>query len=217
MAEPIASADTRQRLLDAAGEVFAEQGFRATTVRAICQRARANIAAVNYHFGDKERLYAAVLQYAHRCAMDTYPLEQGLPEAATAAQRLQAFIQSFLLRLFDEGSPAWHGKLMAREMIEPTHALDALVETEIRPRAEQLAAIVRALVGPQMSDEQVQMCAMSIVGQCLFYHHARPLIRRLNPAQRFTAREVADLAAHITQFSLSALHHFAQPEERARP
>ncbi|MGE3538946.1 MAG: CerR family C-terminal domain-containing protein [Candidatus Tectimicrobiota bacterium] len=213
MAEPVSAADTRQRLLEAAGEVFAEQGFRATTVREICQRARANIAAVNYHFGDKEHLYAEVLRYAHRCAMDKYPPELGLPETAAATQRLRAFIQSFLLRIFDEGSPAWHGKLMAREMIEPTQALDTLVDTEIRPRAEQLAAIVRLLSGPQMSEDQVQMCAMSIVGQCVFYHHARPLIVRLNPAQRFTAQEVARLAEHITQFSLAALQHLARPGE----
>ena len=48
--------NTRQRVLEAAGEVFAERGFRAATVREICQRAKANLAAVNYHFGDKERL-----------------------------------------------------------------------------------------------------------------------------------------------------------------
>ncbi|MGA9754367.1 MAG: TetR family transcriptional regulator, partial [Desulfobaccales bacterium] len=60
-AEIPASNETRQRLLEAAGEVFAKKGFRNTTIREICRRARANLAAVNYHFGDKERLYLAVL------------------------------------------------------------------------------------------------------------------------------------------------------------
>ena len=49
--------DTKERLMEVAGQVFAEKGFRDATVREICQRAGANLAAVNYHFGDKERLY----------------------------------------------------------------------------------------------------------------------------------------------------------------
>ena len=74
--------ETRQRLLEAAGEVFAERGFRAATVRVICQRAKANIAAVNYYFGDKERLYTAVLQYAFGCALERYPVLLDLDEQA---------------------------------------------------------------------------------------------------------------------------------------
>ena len=138
--------ETRQRLLEAAGEVFAERGFRATTVREICHRAKANLAAVNYHFGDKERLYAAVLQYTFRYAIEKYPLDLGLGAEATAEERLQAFIRSHLFGFLDEGLPAWHGKLMAREMAEPTGMLDTLVEPMIRPKAELLWASTRELL-----------------------------------------------------------------------
>src|ERR671922_420589 len=101
--------DTRQRLLEAAGEVFAGRGFRAATVCDICQRAGANVAAVNYYFGDKEHLYAAVLRYTFRYAIQKYPPTLGLGAAATAEERLQAFIRSFLLRLLGKGLPAWPG------------------------------------------------------------------------------------------------------------
>jgi AcrR family transcriptional regulator len=60
---------TRQRLLEAAGEIFAEQGFRKATVRDICARADANVASVKYHFGDKEKLYSEILRFAHGCAI----------------------------------------------------------------------------------------------------------------------------------------------------
>lgn len=204
-------ADTRQRLLDAAGEVFAERGFRTATVREICRRARANVAAVNYHFGDKAGLYAAVLRYAHRCALAKYPPDLQAGAGATAEQQLHAFIEAFVRRIFDDGQPAWHGKLISREMIEPTPALDVLVEEEIRPQAEQLTAIVRALLGPGASEEQVRLSMMSIVGQCVFYHHARPLLSRLFPAQQYTSGDIARLTEHITRFSLGALRHGAGP------
>jgi AcrR family transcriptional regulator len=115
------------------GEVFAERGFRAATVRDICQRVRANIAAVNYHFGDKERLYAAVLQFAQRRAREKYRPDLE-PHAAIAEERLHAFVRSFLLHIFGEGQPAWHGKLWSHEMIEPTRALDDLVENGDSPQ-----------------------------------------------------------------------------------
>src|SRR5580692_3171625 len=135
-------AATRRYLLEAAAEVFAEVGFRAATVRQICLRAGANIAAVNYHFGDKEKLYRAVLQETFQASVKKYPADFGLPPKATPEQRLRAFIQSFLLRIFSEGPSARHGKLMAREMIEPTGALDAIVKDEIRPMSDVLNSIV---------------------------------------------------------------------------
>ena len=62
--------DTKTRLLEAAGEEFAEKGFEGATIRSIIERAKANIAAVNYHFGDKERLYIQAVIEAHRCGID---------------------------------------------------------------------------------------------------------------------------------------------------
>ena len=197
--------ETRQRLLEAAAEVFAERGFRNTTIREICRRAQANLAAVNYHFGDKERLYAAVMDYAHACALEKYPLAQRESRDVPAAQRLQAFIQYLLFSVFDKGAPAWLGKLMAREMIEPTSALDALVESIILPMSQKLGAIVRELLGTAVTDEGVHRCQMSIIGQCLHYRNARPVIQRIFPEQQYTQEDIALLADHITRFSLSAL------------
>src|SRR5437660_978544 len=117
--------ETRDRLLEAAGEVFAEHGFRDATIREICEKANANVAAVNYHFGDKEELYAAVFDYARTCAVAQF--NESVSPAIPAEERLRVFIRAVLTRFFDQGRPAWLGKLVAREMIEPTKALDALV------------------------------------------------------------------------------------------
>src|SRR3990170_6104794 len=93
------SSATESRLLEAAGEIFAEVGYRAATVRQICEKAGANIAAVNYHFGDKEGLYMAVLRSVPDAHAEKYPAAHGLKPGASAAQKLSAYIQSLLHRV----------------------------------------------------------------------------------------------------------------------
>jgi AcrR family transcriptional regulator len=202
--------DTRHRLLDAAGGVFAAQGFQRATVREICHKAQANVAAINYHFRDKEGLYDAVLRESHREAHEKYPPTLGLGPNPTPQERLYAFVRSFLLRLFDPGRPAWHGLLMAREMVEPTAAFAAVIEESTRPRYDLLKEIVRNLLGPEESEERVWLCANSVLGQCLHYHHARHVLARLHGQLPACMRDVGVLADHIVEFSLGAMEHTLQ-------
>lgn len=197
--------ETRLQLLEAAAEVFAQRGFDAATVREICDKAGANIASVNYHFRDKETLYAEVLKHALNRANAKYPAGAGLKPNASVEQRLRSFVHSFLLRIFEEGPHAWHGKLMLREMVKPTAALDALVEAEISPMAGRLQGIVREIRGNKATAAEVRLSAMSVVSQILFYHHCRPVVTRMFPDLKFDRREIDRLAEHITEFSLAAL------------
>ncbi len=201
--------------MEAAGEVFAEKGYRDTTVREICQQANANVAAVNYYFGDKQRLYADVLRYAHQCSGAARQSEIAAAERRSPEVRLQGFVEAFLGHIFNEGRAAWHGKLMAREMMEPTQALDALVEERVRPMAHELESITRELIGPEATTEQVRLCVVSVVGQCLHYHHSRPVICRLYPELDFGARDITVLVRHITRFSLSAIKSMASLSDDA--
>lgn len=201
---------TRQRLLEAAGEVFAEQGFRAATIRDICRQARANIAAVNYHFGDKMKMYAEVLKYAYEKARAKYPSELG-PQA-TPEQRLQAFVQALVYRILDETRLAWHGKLMFREMMEPTEALQTLVEEAIRPEFERLRTVVAELLGPGADIESVLQSVWSVTGQCLFYYHARHIIAVLRPKGAYSQQDMQRIADHVVKFSLSAIRCIEKPK-----
>jgi hypothetical protein len=139
----------------------------------------------------------------------------GVKPGAPAAEHLRAFVLSLLLRIFDQGPIAWHGKLMAREMIDPTGALAIVVQERLRPMAEQLKGLVRELLGPGASAEQVRWCGCSIVSQCVFYHHCRPAICQVFPEQKFGLPDIERLADHITEFSLAALQQIAQ-ESRAK-
>jgi AcrR family transcriptional regulator len=203
---------TEQRLLEAAGEIFAECGYQLATTRQICEKAGANVAAINYYFGDKEGLYMAVLRSVPRVQGEKYPSDLGLSLGATVEQKLRAYVRSLLHRVFDEGRPGWHTKLIAREMIEPTPALDMLVEEAARPMHQELATIVRELLGSGGTQEIVRLCTLSIMSQCVYYHHARSVIRRLYPEQKYGIEDINRLADHITKFSLGALKAFSQTD-----
>ena len=196
--------DTRSRLLQAAGELFARKGFRGATVRRISERARANIAAVRYHFGGKEELYAAVLQHTFASANRKYPPNHNLPDDADPASRLHTFIRSLLLRILDAGRPAWHGKLMVREITDPTPVLDQVVEEMIRPLYAHLTAIIGDLIEDKADEESIRLCAMSIMGQCLFYRNSRSVVSRLLKKD-YEPADIERFADHITTFSLRAL------------
>src|SRR5258706_12204509 len=159
---------TRARLLDAAGEVFAERGFRSATIREICRRAKANVAAAHYHFGDKEALYFALLKTCADDALKRFPPTLGLSDSATAEEKLHAFVRSFLFRIADKGRPAWHGRLMAREMAEPTTALDGLINDVYRPLITQAEGIVGELMGRNPNDDVWVKGTRSILGQCVY-------------------------------------------------
>jgi AcrR family transcriptional regulator len=202
---------TRERLLEAAGEVFAQHGYRDGTIHEICRRAEANIAAVNYHFGDKQKLYAEVFRYAHRRASEQHSVFGDAPPGAPAEQRLHAYVRSFLGRILGEGRPAWHGILISREIAEPSGMLESVYEEEIRPRHEYLEKVVREIAGAGMPRARIRLCVFSIVGQCMFYRLARPALTSLYPDQRLDASSADRLAEHITQFSLGALHAMREP------
>jgi TetR/AcrR family transcriptional regulator, regulator of cefoperazone and chloramphenicol sensitivity len=160
---------------------------------------------VNYYFGDKEALYRDVLEHAHAIALQRYPPDLGTTPDAPPEERLRAFVRAFLLRLLDDGVPAWLGKLMAREMIEPTSALDGLVETTLRPMFQRLVGIVGEIAGPAADPKQVRLCAQSVVGQCIFYRHAQECLRRLGRDAESGQGKAERVAEHVTRFSLAAI------------
>jgi AcrR family transcriptional regulator len=207
--------DTRARLLEAAAEVFAEVGYRKATVQEICRQAQANIAAVNYHFGDKRNLYMEVLRESHRRATEKFGPEPDLV-TGTPAARLERFVGGFLRRILDPERPALHGRLMAREMMEPTGFLEEMMRRDIGPRHQRLEAIVRAIAGPGASAEQVRLGALSVLGQCVFFHHSRPVLNLLHPKRPFDHTQIEVLTAHITRFSMAALRGMTSPAPARR-
>src|SRR6202521_4677618 len=154
---------TREKILSAAGEVFAGEGFEGDTVRAITERAGVNVAAVNYHFRDKAELYTRVVMDACSARAAWRDVIAEAPDSPE--ERLRSLIYHFLQYLLDPDRAAWKRRLMAREMANPTSALDELVEKNIRPlRNEFLIPTLRELAGDKFNRRQLGLICISVMG-----------------------------------------------------
>lgn len=204
---PHADEGTRERLLRAAAAILAEKGYEAATVRDICKRAGANIAAVNYHFGGKERLYATVLAHFEQRAQKMFPLDEGLPADPTPEERLRAFIRAMLRRMLADGDPihAAHAKLLMLEILDPTPALDTIVETYMTPCFLVLRDIIHDFLGRDADQNLIHECIAAVISQCIFYFTHRSLIVRFYSDIMYDAPGVERIVESILRFSLRGI------------
>lgn len=196
-------ADTRHRLLMAAGPVFAQHGFRDATVREICRRAGANVAAVNYHFGDKQGLYRAVLRHGHDQGRERFLTE--VPSGGSPERQLRGWLRAFLHKALDPGRPAWLPHLMMREMADPTTSLDEVIRASLRPQFEQLAGILGAIMGRPAGSRDVRDAAIGLIGNCLIYRLCPVVLSKMLEVEPRTHEEVEALADSIWARSLRGI------------
>jgi AcrR family transcriptional regulator len=193
----------RERLLEAAGEIFAEKGFKGATVREIIDRAGVNIAAVNYYFRDKERLYIEAVK--HAACGEPEDVHLAWPPGTPPAEKLRDIIRFQLLKFLDPSRPEWMARLMMRELTQPSDACAELVREYIEPRSKVLLGILRELLPANTPRRKLFLTAFSIVGQCHFYCSHKPIIRLLIGEDEYQRLDPATLAEHIAQFTLRAL------------
>jgi TetR/AcrR family transcriptional regulator, regulator of cefoperazone and chloramphenicol sensitivity len=198
-----ADAETRERLLEAAERLFAQQGFKRVTVREICRAARANVAAVNYHFGDKLGLYREVLQGAIRAMRETNDAARAAGQGQSAEEELRRYIEVFLQRVLKPGSGAIH-QLITREMNDPTPALDELAEQGVRPRVEYLSGVIARIIDCDPRDERVLRCVASVQAQAVSYF-PNPIAKRLGFVLDPTPVQIGKAADHIATFSIAGV------------
>lgn len=199
---------TKERILAAAAEVFGAKGYRSATIRQIAETAGVNLAAINYHFKGKLALYTEVVDAILAEGFTHFPADMGLPAGRPATERLEAFVRSFCHRLLSpEGWGGYHGKarLFVREMADPSPVGLEMVTRHIEPHKRMLVDIVQELLGPGVAPSIAVACAFSIVGQCMYYATALPMLVRLAPDQSDIERRIDELADHVLIFSLGGI------------
>ena len=207
-----AAQETRRRLLMAAGEVFAFKGYHAATIKDITDLAEASIASVNYHFSDKAELYTAVLRRIEEDSAAVLPPPGSL--SGPPAQRLRQFVDHLCTTIICHDRPPWEQVLMARELADPSPAIDSMIDHVLRPLNDQLAVIVAELLDVPMNRPVVGLHVASVIGQVFHFTKRLKLLGKLHP-QLGETPDISRVAEHIAAFSLAAMG--AKPQAVARP
>ncbi len=202
---------SKQRLLEAACQLFAERGFHGTYLREVCRRAGISVSIVQYYFHGKEKLYEAVaLEACRRLAL---PAKHDALLTANMApkQRLQVIIESLFERL--SGDSEWIANLAIRESVEPIGTIQNLVGTGLRKDLLLLQPAIRAMLGPQTDRNMVRLRALSVLSLCVFYCVAKATVLRIFPEFDKSTLSPENLAKHVMHISLGASDHSGRGEQ----
>lgn len=205
--------DTRTRIIEAAGPVFASRGFDGATVREICGAAGVNVASIAYHFGDKLGLYNEVVQGVRDSR------ERRFPSPGTDAdprRTLYSIVHTLLSRMLACDPSGWETQLIMREMSHPTPVFESIIEEFFRPMFERLIDAIERLIDGPAPRHTLEQLALSVVGQCLYYRIGSGAMHVLIPQQRREEHfDIDSLALHVTAVMLAALDSGAVLEKQA--
>jgi len=202
----------QDRLLDAAEELFCEHGFEGTGVREIAAAAGCNLAAVNYYFGGKEKLYIEVWRH-HLLIMRERimtSIERVMSENAKETyldDLLKSFATAFLEPIKDKSKAYRLIKLMDHEMVEPHLPKNMFLEEMIIPTFNAMQnALVK--IFPGLDKSKVPFLLFSIIGQLVHLIRVQTLFDQSYPVQ-LPGFGLDEAVEHIVKFSAAGVRVYA--------
>ena len=203
----------RDRLLDAAEELFCEHGFEGASIRDIAAIAKCNIASVNYYFGGKEKLYEEVWR-RHLIPMRDARIvsvnkvmsqSDGKPQLE---ELLKAFADAFIGPMVDDNKSRQFGILMAREWIDRRLPANMFLDDVVRPTMTAMSnALVKVCHG--LDESKVPLVVLSITGQLVQVAHIKAIFEQGNEG----ALPMFDLNVaieHIVKFSAAGIRAYVE-------
>jgi len=194
------SSAIRQRLISAAGPVFARHGYEAATVTQICAAAGANVAAINYHFGGKRSLYREVVRAAIQWLKHEKRGAEGPePEDFPPEARFAAMLESILRGALAMDDQNWPIALVLREFMQPTAEFGYLIRAEIDVLAPSnpLFRTAAALTGFAAHDPRLQWSIFCVLAPALLLASKPMEMARQFPALATDNLDLEGFAAHI--------------------
>jgi len=169
--------NTRDRILNAAADAFGENGFHGTTVRMLCARAKANVAAVSYYFGSKEQLYIETYRYVFENSSLQEFRETPLRVENSADWERELYAWAYtVLRILtgSERRNRWQCRLFSRERTDPSKVLPIIMEEYFQPLLDRLDYLLRMGLPPDTDEDELRIWRIATSAQCTIYAHRKP-------------------------------------------
>ena len=196
----------KDRILNEAEILFAEKGFHGVTVREITRSAKCNLAAVNYHFGNKENLYLEVFRERWipraRRVREDFQKTVSTGNGQNISEIVHALALAFIQGPLTDEERLRHAQLMIREMAMPTAALDLLFEEVIEPFFGEVAGRLHPLMEEGMKRESLMLNIISVFSMVIYFNFARLPVRRAT-GQEYDETFKERLVDHIVKFSVT--------------
>ena len=199
---------TKERILDTAEILFAQKGYQAVSVREITSAAECNLAAVNYHFGNKENLYLEVFRSRWvpraQCLQEGFRKYLASQESLSESAVVRALAKAFVDGPLSDDERLRHSQLMTREMTQPTKAFEHVAEQVIQPFFREVLERLSSVSSDKVGEEEMLLNIFSIFAMVLHFNFARVAVSRLT-GRKYDPSFRAQLVEQITQFSLRGL------------
>ena len=199
---------TKERILNEAEALFAPKGYDAVSIREITAAAHCNLAAVNYHFGNKQNLYLEVFRarWVPRAKrlQEYFRGSLASQDSPTPAAVAKSLAQAFLVGPLSDEERQRHHQLMARELGQPTEAFELVAEQVIRPFFKGLAGSLRSFMPEGLTEDRLMLNMLSMFATVLYFSFAHVAVTRIT-GHEYDAAFKAQLVEHITEFSVKGL------------
>lgn len=196
---------TKERILFAAGEMFAEKGFAETTVRDICAQADSNLASVNYHFRDKESLFNEVITFFFKLTHEKHPMDKDFDTAGSAQEKLKLFIRNLIMPRHDPELPSWFHKLMSRNFQFAHPYVKPLIRKHKEAARKILGEIIRNILGDDADEYKIRIAENGVMGQIMFIMRPRHCDKEPSLPEIKTDSDFNTFVDHIYTFALGGI------------
>ena len=209
---------TRERLLEAAIDVFGRHGFDSATTRMIAKAANVNIAAIPYYFGGKGGLYQAVIEYIvaqikeeagellKQIGGTTFTKDTGRQQAR---ELIKAVLERFINFIAGSEQGPRFSRIILREQMFPNPSYDTIFEGFLKPLLNALATLIMAASG-ESDPRQATFKAMTLMGQVVIFRVARETIVRGLDLEGYSPEELEEIRRVIIA---NAMAITAKPRE----